>query len=277
MENQDVLAYRTASCGSADTPAPDDEPCSSVEKWLLAPEVYVCATEECPATLLDLKANRYWTFTPQQRRILAANVRGWPAPDCRSGHRFATTALEFDEPMADRFLHGLVDRGLLSCDARLGKEARPIQLPTPSTALVEPELDTFPKVTLGNGVNFLWAMTRARQMLRRQSLLSIVESIRQMKRARSIDVGDRDIDLDGARVLVAAFDWLRPLLFSGPRECMLDVLGLLLYLSRYGLFPSWVIGVRMRPFESHTWSQDGSTTWSDTPARASSYTPIFVV
>jgi hypothetical protein len=70
---------------------------------------------------------------------------------------------------------------------------------------------------------------------------------------------------------------MRVFLFSSREECLHDSLAVLEFLARHELFPTWVFGVRARPFAAHCWVQHADIVLNDTFEHVSSYVPIMVV
>jgi hypothetical protein len=70
---------------------------------------------------------------------------------------------------------------------------------------------------------------------------------------------------------------MRAFLFSTRDECLHDSLAVLEFLARHQLFPSWVFGVRARPFAAHCWVQHDGFVCNDTVEHVSGYVPIMVV
>lgn len=77
--------------------------------------------------------------------------------------------------------------------------------------------------------------------------------------------------------LVRVFDWLRPLAFKKTNECFLYCLALSEFLSKYGIFPSWVFAVRADPFVAHCWLQYDDQVLTDIPFNLRRMVPILVL
>jgi hypothetical protein len=59
---------------------------------------------------------------------------------------------------------------------------------------------------------------------------------------------------------------------------MFDSLALVEFLAQWHIFPDWVFGVRVDPFEAHCWVQAVEVVLSDTLSFASRwYSPIMVL
>jgi hypothetical protein len=76
---------------------------------------------------------------------------------------------------------------------------------------------------------------------------------------------------------VTAFVHLRPLFYTTREACLLDSLTLTHFLARYGVFPTWVFGVKTDPFYAHCWVQQGDFVFNDSPDFIKGFSPILVV
>lgn len=63
--------------------------------------------------------------------------------------------------------------------------------------------------------------------------------------------------------LTHVFHSLRPL-YPRPYLCLFDSLALLEFLAQWRVFPHWVFGVSVDPFEAHCWIQDDALVLCDT-------------
>jgi hypothetical protein len=249
--------------------------------YRLAPQVHVCATED-GATFLDVENDSYMGLDSEQACALSLVVEGWPLESehgqtprpLTSGER-----LRVDKSAALELARVLCERGLLvpatepSSQELTGVPRQPSQ----------PELELIPwcemdsaQVSLRNAFRFLHSVLMVAMMLRFRSLSAIVARAR---RRRDLHTGDRlaSFDLEAARNLVSAYSHMRPFLYGQKGRCLLDSLALLEFLARGGLYPMWVVGVRVHPFGSHSWLQYQSFILNGTPAYARAYTPILVV
>ena len=76
---------------------------------------------------------------------------------------------------------------------------------------------------------------------------------------------------------IAAYETLRPFVFTARDKCLQDSLALIGFLASEGLFPHWVIGVKTRPFGAHSWVQLGPTVLNDHHDHVRQFVPILVV
>jgi hypothetical protein len=238
-------------------------------RYLLSAHVHLCVTDD-HVVLLDLNRDQYVGVGSAQMNALAACIQGWPtaaAPvaGCVSGPGTA----------ADALLAKLFDAGMLTTDPALGKEAKPLLMQRPEATLTESDLEARPQVSLGQVLNFLKSSAVARLALRRQPISSVVARVRARKERRATVACS--VNFKAARQPVAAFLYLRPLLFGARNQCLFDSLALVEFLARYELFPAWVFGVQTGPFLAHSWVQEGAVIFNDTPDYVRRFTPILAV
>jgi Transglutaminase-like superfamily len=137
------------------------------------------------------------------------------------------------------------------------------------------ELEVPGRIRLGDVANVVAAFVWARGSLSLRPFLTTVESVRTKKShgGGTQVVGDI-LDL-AARVDV--FRRLRPFLFAAEDRCLLHALTLVRFLSRYGFYPEWVIGVATQPWGAHSWVQWGDFLLDSNPEKVCRYTPIMMV
>jgi len=266
-----------------------------MSQYLLASHVYLCVTDD-HVVLLDLKRDKYLGVSRGQMKALATCVKGWPAAEQQDAPTL-TLPRETGEgkesltpsPVsrgragvgADSFVSKMLDTGMLTGDASNGKEALPIAMPRPQITLTALDLagakdlfDMRPVITPGHIINFMRATFVARAVLKWRPIAAVVAKVGARKARRN---AARVLDFDVARKHVAAFVYLRPLLFTTKDKCLADSLALVNFLAYYRVFPAWVFGVQTGPFAAHCWVQAGEVVFNDTPDHVRRYTPILAV
>jgi hypothetical protein len=237
--------------------------------YFLAPHVYPCVTED-HVVLLDLYRDKYVGVAREQVSALARRVKGWPrlgiappvdgkAPGSRAESVFAK----------------MVAARMLTTDADIGKEARPVHVPAASEALVQPDLDWRPRIRLIDVVRFVIASMLTSLSMRLLPLRSVMNGAMKRKAAGVAACGTVDIAI--ARRATEAFIRMRPLLFGAQDACLYDSLVLTRFLSYYRQYPVCVIGVQTAPFGAHCWVQDAGFVFNDEPEYVRRFTPILAV
>jgi hypothetical protein len=238
-------------------------------RYGLAKHVFVCADEEY-VVVLDVKQDRYFTLEAARTAALSLLVPGWPAPPAGASSN--------DEPqvVADEAAAPLLRHGWLLELPAPSKEATPVRLASAQTELSGEPTTESSRIGVRVICNFVFASVFAKLALR---FLRFERSIGRVaaRRVTRSRVGGGSLDIARARQLVDNFGRLRAFLFSHREECLHDSLALLEFLAGYDVFPSWVFGVRARPFVAHCWIQYEDIVFNDTVEHVTSYTPIMVV
>jgi hypothetical protein len=245
-----------------------------MSQYFLAPHVFLCVTDD-HAVLLDLKRDKYIGVGRAQAHVLQQCIRGWPQPAAPGVERAEAAS-------AEAVIGKMLASGLITADATRGRDAVPVSLPTPQSTLSELAptpgrdlFDTRPRIRAGHVLNFIMACTAARLSLRFRSIGSIVAKARARK-ARNARRGPA-VDLEAARRHVAAYVYLRPLLFTAKDACLFDALALTHFLARYRIFATWVFGIQTGPFAAHSWVQHDDVVLNDTPDNVRRYAPILAI
>jgi hypothetical protein len=248
------------------------------EPYLLSPHVHICVAGG-QVVLLDLARDEYLAVVPPHR--LAGWVKGWPVleSDRVSGGGERMPALT-GGPAAvqDPVLAQMLATGMLVTDRQVGKEAVPVQIARPESALVQPVLGSRPRTTALDLGRLGLAHARARIALKLRPIEPVVKGVARRKtRALESRSGPGGMAPEALRDRVAAFLHLRPLFYSARGACLLDSLVLLGFLAQHGVFPQWVFGVLADPFYAHCWVQQDQVVFNDSPDFVRGFTPILVV
>ena len=173
----------------------------------------------------------------------------------------------------DDWIRRLTAQQLLSDTPDAGTQ-RPSQLPEPVASLDTDDErgDRSDKRQLLR----LWRATWVTSAwLRPRSLAHIADRVIALRARHSNR--DRQLDAEATRAAVGAYVRLRPFALTTHERCLNDSLALVHFLAGQGLFPQWVIGVRVRPFCAHSWVQSSGVVLNDVPERVRGYRPILVV
>jgi len=239
-------------------------------QYHLPDHVFACiAGEHC--VFLDLRRDEYSCLHRCDTTGFAAMVEGWPddasAADGQSLVRTGELATSLSE---------LVKAELLVPNGEGGRKGRSVPIPKASASLLDgPERD-LSRVPIRpvDTARFLTAIVSAAVALRRSHMERLV---RKVDRRRKENVrGDSQAGLPKPRELTFRFRAMRPWVPLGYR-CLFDSLALLEFLARYGVFPTWVFGVRTAPFGAHCWVQAGEVVLNDTVEQVRPFTPIMAV
>jgi hypothetical protein len=70
---------------------------------------------------------------------------------------------------------------------------------------------------------------------------------------------------------------LRPHTFAARDRCLFHSLALVNFLARHAVFPTWVIGVRARPWGAHAWVQHDKLLLDANPEQVCEFASILAV
>lgn len=234
-------------------------------KYWVSPDVHVCNTEN-GIVLLDLRQNKYFALPIREARALASAVNRWPA-DISDDSPEISVIYEFAD--------SLVATGLLT-------EAEPTGAPICSSVSIqsallasEDEVTRIASIRLTYVPRFVFAYFSAKHALAHFSIRDI--AMRLMANRQNARHSFRSVDEDYIFDLVECFALIRPFVFSARDQCLLHSVTLLFFLSRFQVFPTWVIGVRENPWGAHSWVQCGATVLDSTPEKVAEYRPILTV
>jgi len=219
--------------------------------------------------LLDLKHNRYFGIGTHETRAIAALAHNW-----NEANGPGTPIVPLAPNAALELADALVDAGLLSRDAPADRAVRCDSPPDLNGTLTSAghELNRETSLRLAHIVDFLAALAWTRRALRSRSLYSIACEVRDRKAAASIA-----FDRRRALELVGIFRRLRPHTFAARDRCLFHSLALVRFMSRHAVFPTWVIGVRAKPWGAHAWVQQDKLLLDANPEHVCEYTPILTV
>jgi hypothetical protein len=252
-------------------------------RYGLANHVFVCADEEY-VVVLDLKQDRYFTLDAARTAALAPLLPGWPSPasaDSSAGSELAAESGGSSSAgmalAAEEAAESLVQQGWLLELPAVSKEATPVRLPPPETELLAAAAVESAGIGIGTRavLTFVFASVFAKLALRFWPFERVISRVARRKAAHPD--ASKPLDIARARQLVDMFGRLRVFLFSHREKCLHDSLAQLEFLARYGVFPSWVFGVRARPFVAHCWVQYEDIVFNDTVEHVGGYAPIMMV
>ncbi len=235
----------------------------------MAAHVQACATP-AGVILLDLKRDRYLGLGLNESASLGRHVQDWPVI-CRETEPQGT-------PCPEELCETLLADGILSRErpASTTLSAKTVDMGAEFVSVGD-EIEVSAQIRTRDVANFLVAYGSAACSLRFRSFLNVVESTRHKKRRRAQQGVCLPSDITHIAALVDRFRRLRACSFTAEGHCLLHSLTLVKFLSRYGCYPDWVIGVAAQPFGAHAWVQWNSYLLDTNPEKVCRYTPILVV
>lgn len=216
---------------------------------------------------MDLKTEKYFGLSMREAIALNGCVLGW---SMSSANLDADNTINVDE-----IVHALVQLGLLTRVESQGKPAQFCSVQIEDAVHFRGTVAPAPKIKVRDVYNFVYACTCAFIDLKMRPLDRIVDRVRKRKLRRAASSAARE----KAELyhLVRVFRLLTPFFYTAKGVCLFDSLALTEFLARYRIFPSWVIGVRTRPFGAHSWVQQGELVLNEKLEAVEEFSPIFVV
>ncbi len=136
------------------------------------------------------------------------------------------------------------------------------------------EMEVGSVVGFGDVANFVSAFVWARCSLAWRPFIATVGTVKARKAALNLELNWSPLRV---AALIDVFRKLRPFVFAPEGRCLLHALTLVRFLSRYGFYPEWVIGVTTQPWGAHSWVQWEKFLLDTNPEKVCGYTPILVV
>jgi hypothetical protein len=240
---------------------------ADLPRYWIPPHVRVCPLL-ASTILLDLERNRYFGIGTCETRALATLALNWTE---------ASGAAEVEPLAADAAIamaDALIEAGLLSREAPIDRASLCGIPPDLGGALTSAGHEVSRETSLrpAHIAAFLGALAWTRRALRSRTLYSIACEVRDRKVA-----GGRTFDAQRAIELVSLFRRLRPHTFAARDRCLFHSLALVRFMSRHAVFPTWVIGVRAKPWGAHAWVQQDRLLLDANPEHVCEYTPILTV
>ena len=233
-------------------------------RYFLTPDTFL-ARADGVLVFLDLRSDEYLCLEPSLTGGVS-RLLGLPLPG-RDGGGGAE-----DGSTAEAELEELVEAGLITADPGAGKPALPGSGRDGLREMPRFDIGAGPKVRARHVAAFVLAFAIARSWLRLAPIHRIVGRVARRKakrRARN--------DVERARELSEIYRKLRPLFMSRKDQCLLNSLLLIEFLARFGLYPSWHFGVRVREFSAHCWVEDEGLLYDDDVENVCKYAVIMKV
>jgi len=234
------------------------------KRYRLADHVRACRIDE-QVVLLDMRRDKYLGIGGAQLAALSQVITDWPA-DRAQQPTLAAASL-------GKWTQTLIDQRMLT-DA-LPARPRITTLPEPTQSL-DPDIDARRSSPVYPDLfNLAWSSFSAALWIRRRCIADIASSVARLRSRNT--AGGASANADHLQASVSSYMRLRPFMFTAHDKCLHDSLTLVRFLSREGIFPTWVIGVRTKPFAAHSWVQSGHLVLNDVHEHVRTYAPILVV
>ena len=237
--------------------------------YRLAPSVHLRVSED-GAVFLNLLRDEFFGLDTQQTRALSS-LLAHPDDSCHSDNALTELA------------QTLCSSGLLESTDSAASPAQGLPaatgavsgfpIPSARCELLPWERMGAPSIRPHHVLAFVKAWRRAAHFVQPGRLARAVDRARLRKRSTT----EEDFHVPTARRLLSAFYHMRAFAYGKRAQCLLDSLVLLEFLAMYGVHPTWIIGVKIRPFASHSWLQYRHYVLNGTAAYVRAYLPIIAV
>ena len=169
----------------------------------------------------------------------------------------------------------LVEQGILTTHVNEGQNAASFPPKQATLDMKGYPFDGNPKIRTSHVINCFRAFLKAKFMRRFYSMERIVNRVSTRREKHLATAWKKpDISLRRVRKLVEIFRILKVLFYTSNDQCLFDSLTLVEFLSFYGVYPLWVFGVQMGPFQAHCWVQDSGYIYNDSVTHTDFFKPI---
>lgn len=239
-------------------------------QYWLAAHVHACATAD-GVVLLDLRRDRYFGIERAQARVLSTRVADFPLP-VSPQQRFGESPSQLRPTLID----SLVRANLLT----LHKPQRVVPISsvvtrTKALTSLRVRATVNRSIRVQHVAHFMMACTQAKWSLRTRQIERVVADA--VSRKTAAPDPQKGFDFDSAVELVSIFRYLRRYAFTAHGQCLFHSLALMHFLAYYGLFPTWIIGVKTSPWGAHSWVQQDAVVLDSSPEQVSPYIPILTI
>ncbi|HSZ10446.1 MAG TPA: lasso peptide biosynthesis B2 protein [Steroidobacteraceae bacterium] len=239
----------------------------ATQKYFLAQHIHLCEIDD-GAIILDLPKNKYMAVDRNDLLALERFVEGV---------RPRRQSIENNDiAQSPEILDALLERGILTKSRAEGFWVEPV-IPLAAQAISTGRRRTWPlAIRSSHIVSFVQSYVYVSFMLRTERLCQMVSHLRAMKNARSTNAG---LTASPATIIrhCAIFRRIRTFVYTAHEECLFDALVLAMFLYRSRLIPTFIIGVKTKPFLAHAWVQIGDWVIDERVEKVQMLKPILVV
>ncbi len=230
-----------------------------IEIAYFLPEHVHCCDQGDAFVFLDLRSDEYTLVNGECARALRALCSHAPTDSALEGSVEA--------------LNQMVEQRLLTTNPESSTPVAPTRAPEPLESLVDSPVQSCSSVSVRHLLRFVSACTMAAFRLR---FWTLARTVRFVEERKKYSRQHRTSLLGDAHELARIFLRLRAF-FPRNYLCLYDSLAMLEFLAPFGVHPSWVFAVTLRPWGAHCYVQDGPTLLNEELERALRYTPVMVI
>lgn len=239
-------------------------------RYRLADHVRACRIDN-QVILLDLRRSKYLGLSGPQLSALAEHILDWPT--CSTADDGDAVGRPSQPSSLEAWIGTLRQQKMLA--EATGTSRHDPSLEEPQLTLHIEAMQRQQASLRRDLPDFAAAAIVAKFWLRYRDLAGIAESVKRLRRGGPL--AGAPVELDELSTSVSSYVRMRPFLMTAQDQCLRDSLTLVRFLARRGLYPTWVIGVKTRPFVAHSWVQSGRVVLNDSHDHVRAYRPILVV
>jgi Transglutaminase-like superfamily len=238
-------------------------------RYRLADHVRACCIND-QVVLLDLRRSKYLGVGGPQLSALGEFIADWPAR--KINQTVGEVGDSHPRSATEAWFRTLREQLMLTDKPTPAKQDPSLGEPllTLNTDIAGPQTSIW-----RNLIHLAAAASVATVWMRCRTLSDIAGSIRRLRKPPLI-AGDHG-DFNKLSANVSSYLQVRPFMLTAHDQCLRDSLTLVSFLAMRGIYPTWVIGVKTRPFGAHSWVQSGNVVLNDSHDYVRAYRPILVV
>lgn len=233
------------------------------EQYYLPRHVYACSLSG-GLVFVDLLRNRYFSIGETETRAIGPHI---------ANHAIAGNSWDGSVAASESIAARLLQAGLLQQQESGLRDFTPADVHGAAALLSIEDVYRASMPASDYLLSFALSCLWARVSLRTRPLHAIACSLKRAKAQRA----SPNFDSEKVASLVSAFRRLRPFAFTSLDRCLFHALALTRFLNHHGQFPTWVIGVRLRPWGAHSWVQHNQWVLDTTPEIVREYVPLLAV
>lgn len=240
-----------------------------MKAFFLRREVYVCQTDD-GAVFMDSRSGQYFGLDMAETAAIAPHIEGWTG-----GIGASLDSHKIPDPDDSARILNVLSKSpaLLTESSLLGKAVAPPVLQQTGSLPFRGSIVPRPRISPVDVWRFCLACLSALLDVKFRCLADTLRDVHARKSCHT----SHEISRPRIVELVRIFRFLRPILYTAKDNCLFDSLALVSFLARFDIYPTWVIGVRTRPFAAHSWVLDGTLLLNEKLETAEEYFPVLAI
>lgn len=234
--------------------------------YFLNRDVYYCETDR-GAVFLNLESGKYFGLNLASLQQVRLSVHGWTGSPTADGGDTGT------QQGSCALIQSMIDRGLITPSRHQGRIPSKVCVQTREAVHCGGVRHSATRsIRLSDVGHFIASYVLIVVSLRLFGLTHLIRRLESKKCPRSTTLCTEDV-----KDVVNAFHTIRPWVYTAKSACLIDSLTLSEFLMHYQIAPTFVIGVKTKPFAAHAWVQVGDHVLNDSVDYVRGYTPLLAV